>query len=181
MLKDVKKTPSLAASSSKPKATPQSMPQLVGSEPKTPRPGVNAVWPPAVAKSSASSAVSNASPALPGAGQAQAGKTKPTNQAKVGKAYGYYTGEGWCNGNKQETSKCLTMAGPTWSQRLTNLSEHLKESKHRNTAPVVLGIPMSQFIILRQALFAASDILECAYQGDKSHVRPHIVGSLHNC
>ena len=40
---------------------------------------------------------------------------------------------------------------------------------------------MSQFIILRQALFAASDILECAYQGDKSHVRPHIVGSLHNC
>ena len=35
LLKDVKKTSSLAAhSSSKPKATPQSMPQLVGSQPK---------------------------------------------------------------------------------------------------------------------------------------------------
>ena len=180
LIKDIKKAALAAPPGSKSKATPKSMPQLVGSEPKTSRPDVEAVWPPAVAKC-ASSAVSNASPALPGAGQAQAGKTKPASQAKVGKGYGYYTGDGWCNGNRQETSKCLSMAGPTWSQRLTNLSEHLKESKHRNTAPVVLGIPMSQFIILRQALFAASDILECAYQGDKSHVRPHIVGSLHNC
>ena len=68
LLKDVKKTPALAASSSsKQKAAPQSMPQLVGSQPKTPRSGVNAVWPPlnAVAKSSASSAVSSASSAVP--------------------------------------------------------------------------------------------------------------------
>lgn len=174
LIKNLKKA---ALAGSKPK----SMPQLVGPEPQASRPEVEAVWPPTVAKS-ASSAKKNASPALPGSGQEQAGKTKPAGQDKVRKGYGYYTaGDGWCDGNKQSTSKCLSMAGPTWSQRLTNLSEHLKESKHRNVPPVVLGIPMSQFIVLRQALLAGVDILECAYQNDKSHVRPHIVGSLQNC
>ena len=177
LIKNLKKAALGASSGSKPK----SMPQLVGPEPQASRPEVEAIWPPTVAKS-ASSAKKVASSALPGAGQAQSGKTKPASQEKVAKGYGYYTaGDGWCNGNKQETAKCLSMAGPTWSQRLANLSEHLKESKHRNVAPVVLGIPMSQFIILRQALLAGVDILECAYQGEKSHVKPHIVGSLHNC
>ena len=104
LIKNLKKA---ALAGSKPK----SMPQLVGPEPQASRPEVEAVWPPSVAKS-ASSAKKNASPALPGSGQEQAGKTKPASQNKVGKGYGYYTaGDGWCDGNKQSTSRCPPALG----------------------------------------------------------------------
>ena len=140
----------VANSTSKPQRPAESMPVLVS--PATPATASN-VWPPIGAfdktshaqdgKSLGPGAGTTSQPKTGGSGQTQA-RSGSTNFSRGGPP----NARGWCFGDEKDTVKSLTLATPTWSQRLAGLAEYLQEPRHQNVAPVVLGIPMNQFILL---------------------------------
>ena len=163
----------------------ESMPVLVGPAP-APAATIPNVWPPVGAFNKTSNvqngrsigAVTTSQPQTGvSTSQTQTGSSSSTNFSRSGAAI---SSRGWCHGDKKCTVKCLQLATPTWSQRLADLAEHLQEPRHQSADPVVLGMPMNQFILLKASLFASLDIMQTAYQANKGEIKPHEVGSFHH-